>query len=372
MTDRGAEPNAIAQCYNRGHPSSQSSRPPAADARLDEATVERAQGAAASEQADVLRPDVGLNGNGPHADPSLSSDRPSDAGAESAYGELLPDHLEFGPRPDVELLPAGETVADIDRADESVRQSAPPQNPRARRHAEQTRSQGLPSRLPHGPVPLKEVAQTPSEARSLPENAASADSGCAPTAVGSARWCAIVLKRSGRQGRFEVVARGVRGETRAVAESPTFKLSRAGQAPERGPAKAAHARLAGQLAAVGWTPVTTRGRWHDSSFVQSSDDVRHQRYLLIGQTRAGSVGRFQADEIDAYGKATLVEQSEEFEVVLNESDVIPNEAARSAHEQLVIKLIAAGWTADGAGRGEWYAAAMTKPQEGDHDETATT
>jgi hypothetical protein len=199
----------------------------------------------------------------------------------------------------------------------------------------------------------------------------SGDADSAPSVNRPARWCAIVLKRIGRSGRFEVVAVSERGERRAVAESPAFKLSRSGQASERGPAKAAHARLAGQLAAVGWTPVTTRGRWHDSSFVQSRDDVPHQRYLLIGLTRERSVGRFQADEMDAYGNATLVEQSEEFEVLLKESDVTATEAARSAHEHLVMKLVEEGWTPDGVARGEWYAAAMTKLQDGDHDETAT-
>lgn len=199
----------------------------------------------------------------------------------------------------------------------------------------------------------------------------SGDAGSAPTVIGRARWCAIVLKRIGRSGRFEVVAVSERGERHAVAESPAFKLSRSGRASERGQAKAAHARLAGQLAAVGWTPVITRGRWHDSSFVQARDDVPHQSYLLIGLTRARSVGRFQADEMDAYGNATLVEQSEEFEVFLTESDVIATEAARSAHEHLVMKLVEAGWMPDGVARGEWYAAAMTMLQDGENQETAT-
>lgn len=231
--------------------------------------MERTQGAAASDRADVLGPDVGLSGNGSHADPFLNGDRPSDAEVESAFAELLPDHLEFGLRPDVELLPGGDTVADIDGADESVRQSASPEHRRARRRAEQAQSQGLPSRQPPGPAPLKEVPQTPSEARSLPDKP-SALKGPVPTeSVTRPEWCSIVLAATyGRTAEFRIVMLEPDGQRHLIGHSASFRVARSRPIRDRGQARVAHDGLVADLLADGWRRLEARGRWHDTAFIR--------------------------------------------------------------------------------------------------------
>jgi len=180
-----------------------------------------------------------------------------------------------------------------------------------------------------------------------------------PPSAGSARWCSIVLKRTERGAEFQVLALGESGERRVVGRSDPIKLSRSGEARDRGQAKEAHEALTRQLVGAGWTPVGARGRWHDLAFVRSPAlDGPKPRRLVIRLTREGQMGRFLADELDEYGNPTAVDHSDEFSLTPGMPDAPPTEEAQVAHQALLMKLTRAGWAQSGAPGPEWHSQTM--------------
>ena len=230
--------------------------------------MERPQGAAASDRADTPRPEVGRNGTGPHPDRVLNSGRPSSAGAESAPGDLLADDLDqFELRPDIDLQPGGDELADSGGTDEGVREMGSPRFRRARRRAKQTQPEARQSGLPHGPAPLKALA--PAE-EPTPSGRPAPVAAPMPSADRTRpEWCTIVLARTDeRSAEFHVVTVERDGQRRVTGRSSSFRVPRSQRLHDRGDARAAHDALVQEVLAAGWQPLEARGRWHDTAFIR--------------------------------------------------------------------------------------------------------
>ncbi len=158
-----------------------------------------------------------------------------------------------------------------------------------------------------------------------------------------------------RQGEFHAVVLDA-GQRRVVARSSSFRASRSGRLSHRGGAQKAHHLLVKRLLALGWRPVASRGRWHDTAFTRTapSGDPPVERLLIICR-HDRLAARFQAAHFDELGNATIVAESVPFRALQVRGSMKRAGRAAEAHHALLEHLQADGWqTMEGTGV-EWYA-----------------
>ena len=174
-------------------------------------------------------------------------------------------------------------------------------------------------------------------------------------------WCAIVFAGAERRGEFRVVVPDNGGQRRVIARSSSFRASRSGRVSRSGSAKEAHDLLVKRLLALGWRPVASRGRWHDTAFTRTaaSGDPTVERLVIICR-RDRVAARFQAACFDELGNATIVAESAQFRALPVRGSMKPTRRAATVHDALLEDLQADGWRAT-AGTGlEWYAQVLEK------------
>ena len=182
-------------------------------------------------------------------------------------------------------------------------------------------------------------------------------------------WCAIVVVETEHRAEFQVVGVHRDGPRRVLARSPSFRLplSRAllpgRRIPGRGSPRRAHDMLVDRLVASGWRQVQTRGRWHDTAFVQSRPDPQRPPppRVLIGCERDGRTARFCAEMLDRFGNGTPVGRSRPFPVSPWDFGLRQTTEARAAHEELLIELCSSGWASASQPCREWYAQVLQRP-----------
>ena len=235
---------------------------------------------------------------------------------------------------------------------------------------------GQPGRAADGsPEPVAPSLEPLASSRSPDANAAGSEAVARPAAQplatdsgsrqeGSRRqeWCAIVFAGAKRQGEFRVVVLDNGGQRRVVASSSSFGASRSGRVSHRGSAKEAHDLLVKRLLALGWRPVASRGRWHDTGFARTapSGDRPVERLLIICR-HDRLAARFQAARFDELDDATIVAESAPFRALHIRGSMKLARRAAKVHNALLERLQADGWQTTGGTGGEWYAHVLEKP-----------
>jgi HEAT repeat protein len=175
-----------------------------------------------------------------------------------------------------------------------------------------------------------------------------------PADVPSAARCALIYRESRRHGEFEVVLTESDGSHKSVARSPAFRRPRFGGLRRRGAARVAHELLVRRLAACGWRPVDSGGRWHEVGFVRRRTLGTRKVPAVVTVVREAGRARFVAEELDTYGNPTPLALSVPFRA-RRFLPVRPSKPARAALEQLVRRMEPDGWWVTAAGGKEWYA-----------------
>ncbi len=226
-------------------------------------------------------------------------------------------------------------------------------------------SNGAPDGQPGGPVdrPLELVATSRSPDKHAVGPEAVAQAAAQPVANGSRQeggggqeWCAIVFAGAKRQGEFRVVVLDNGGQRRVVARSSSFRASRSGRVSHRGSAKQAHDLLVKWLSAVGWRPVASRGRWHDTAFTRTAPpgDRPVERLVIICR-HDRLAARFQAACFDEFGSARIMGESAPFRTLHVRGSMKLARRAAKVHQALLERLQADGWQTTERTGVEWYA-----------------
>jgi hypothetical protein len=175
-------------------------------------------------------------------------------------------------------------------------------------------------------------------------------------------WCAIVFAGAKCQGEFHAVVIDHGGQRRVVAHSPRFRASRSGRVSRRGGAKDAHELLVRRLLILGWRPVPSRGRWHDTAFTRAApSDDRPVERLLITCRHDRLAARFQAARFDEQGTPTVVAESEAFLPLRGLGSTKLGHGAASAHRELLERLQRDGWQTTEDSGAEWSADVLERP-----------